>query len=670
VIPPPSAHPDEVFHRVFDAYPDAVLVVDADGFIVLANTVATALFGYPIEALVGMPVDALVPDAARAGHAAHRAGYAAAPKPRPMGTDLSLRARRADGSEVMVEISLSPLGEDAAGRVVAAVRGIEAYPRVQRALQRARYSDFVVEVGRIAVDARDPAVVLQRMPALAIEALGVDAVAVFLLDGDRPVFRVAACAGAGCEGAESLRIGADAATPVGRVAASGAPLLIGDAAAETRFAIDASVLAQGMASGVAVPLSDRGRTIGVLCAWSRRPHRFGDEEASFLQTLANLLASSQQRAQSEAQLSHAQRLESVGQLTGGIAHDFNNLLTVIQGNLQMLAELPAVAADPLASQMAAAAARAGQRGADLTGKLLAFSRRQALAPVAVDPGALLQSLADMLRRTLGAQIRVEVRPGADCPRCIADPVQLESALLNVAINARDAMPGGGTLTLRCGRDPGAPDRVRIAVQDTGHGMSDEVRARAFEPFYTTKEAGRGTGLGLSTVYGFVTQSRGSIELESRIGAGTTVTLRLPAAEGASAPALRDTEPAALPPGLSVLLVEDDPGVAGIARAVLATLGCTVTACTTAAEAMAQLDGAAAFDLLFSDIALGPGPDGVDVARHARLRRPRLPVLLSSGDPRPQAADGDGRASPWPLLHKPYARGELAAAIDAALQRGR
>jgi PAS domain S-box-containing protein len=656
---PMAAAPDALFRRVFDASPDAVLIVGHDGRIVMASAAATTLLGYGAEQLSGMAIDALVPDAVRHRHAGHRAAYASAPKVRPMGTDLSLRARRADGVEVMVEIALSPLphagprGED---WIVASIRGIESYPRVQRALLRARYSEYVVEAGRTAVDARDPQQVLQRVPAITLEALRVERVLLLLVEPDRGTLRVAAAVGPGTEDAASLRVPVDDSTPVGRAALHRRIEKLDPADPP-----DDRVLGAGMSAGLVVPLSDRDLCLGVLCAWSRAPRRFGDEDLGFLQTLANLTTASLQRAQTEAQLSHSQRLESVGQLTGGIAHDFNNLLTVIQGNLQMLGEHPAVEGDPLAAQMVAAAARAGQRGADLTGKLLAFSRRQALAPAAVDTVMLLHSLADMLRRTLGAKISVEVHAGADCPRCVADPVQLESALLNVAINARDAMPQGGRLTLRC--TPSGRHEVAIAVQDTGTGMSDEVKARAFEPFFTTKESGRGTGLGLATVYGFVTQSKGRIALDSRLGAGTTVTLVLPAAAGAVREAGGGAATTALPPGLRVLLVEDDAGVRSIARAFLGALGCTVTECANAAEALAALDGPAPLDLLFSDIALGPGPDGTDVARHARQRRPKLPVLLTSGDPRPLA---EGAASPWPLLRKPYARGDLAAAIDAVL----
>ena len=224
-----------------------------------------------------------------------------------------------------------------------------------------------------------------------------------------------------------------------------------------------------MRAMLAVPLSDRGRTIGTVVVCSRLAQRFGADEQRFLESLSNLLATSLQRAQSEDALKHAQRLESVGQLTGGIAHDFNNLLTVIQGNLQVLEELPALADDAYGQQLVAAAARASRRGAELTGKLLAFSRRQVLQPSSLNVGQLLQSLADMLRRTLDQRIHIEVDMRRACPPVLADPGQLESALLNIAINARDAMREGGTLRFRgpalqrlAGRgaqQPGRPQRA-------------------------------------------------------------------------------------------------------------------------------------------------------------------------------------------------------------------
>jgi signal transduction histidine kinase/ActR/RegA family two-component response regulator len=438
-------------------------------------------------------------------------------------------------------------------------------------------------------------------------------------------------------------------------------------------------LEAGLASAMAVPLLDRGRSIGVLVARSRGAQRFGDDELRFLESLANLLATSLQRAQSEDALNHAQRLESVGQLTGGIAHDFNNLLTVIQGNLQVLEELPALAGDTYGQQLLAAASRASRRAAELTSKLLAFSRRQVLQPTTVDVGAMIVSLADMLRRTVDQRIRIETEVPAEGPIVRADPGQLESALLNIAINARDAMPDGGSLSFRAQADAHVPAGLRgelddpsaaeqsfvsIAITDTGSGMPEAVKERAFEPFFTTKGAGRGTGLGLSTVYGFVKQSKGVIAIDSTPGAGTTVTLYIPPPW--------DTEPAAsagegpeseaVPPGLRVLMVEDDAEVRKVVQTFLDTLGCRVTSAASGEQALLALGPEAQFDLLLTDIALGPGMRGTELAATAQQRFPSLAILLMSGfSAELIEADRDSPAS-WELLRKPYSRAELARAI--------
>ena len=518
-VPPLLPLTDEqlVYSALFSAYPDGLLLVDPAGRIVLANPTAAQLLGYGAGELAGLQVEALVPDAIRSRHAGYREGYNGNPRARPMGTQMELVAKRRDGSEVMVEIALSPLGDRRTQHVVAAVRGIQEYPRVQQALRRARYSEFVAQMGRLAVDARDPPLLLQQVPAVAVDALQVDTAVVFLLEPNRLELRVAG--GVGLLPGEGLgsRIPNRPDTSPGFMLAQGQPVIVADYRTERRFAVPPSYLAARLVSALAVPLTDRGQTIGVLAVRSRQPERFGQDELHFLESLSNLLAASLQRAQTEEALSHSQRLESVGQLTGGIAHDFNNLLTMIQGNLQVLEEHPALDGEPGALQLVAAAVRASRRGAELTAKLLAFSRRQILSPQEVDAGELVGSVADMLQRTLDPRIHIEVDIGSGNLQCLVDGGQLESALLNIAINSRDAMSDGGRLSFSCravdelpvdvmeelGERTCAASYAEIAIADTGHGMSDAVRERAFEPFYTTKELGRGTGLGLSTVYGFV-----------------------------------------------------------------------------------------------------------------------------------------------------------------------
>jgi len=667
-----------VFRALFAAYPDALIVADTDGTIVMANPSAAQLLGYETDELVGMTIDALVPDAIRPRHAAYRDAYGRNPRQRPMGTQMDLVARRRDGSVVMVEIALSPLQSHGLPYVVAAIRDIGAYPRVRQALQRARYSEHLALVGRLAVDARDPQVLLDQVPAIAAQALQVEVATVFLLEANRLEFRVAAGVGLSEGEAAGTHVPNRPDTPAGFVLEAARAIMVADYRAELRFVVPAAYLKAGARSGLLVPLSDRGRMIGVLAVRSRGDKHFGDDEVGFLESLSNLLATSLQRAESEEALNHAQRLESVGQLTGGIAHDFNNLLTVIQGNLQVLEELPALAGDAWGQHLVGAATRATRRGAELTGKLLAFSRRQVLRPSAVDVNLLLNSLADMLRRTLDQRIAIEVDVDDACPAALADAGQLESALLNVAINARDAMPDGGQLRFQAGAcaelpdetrreldDPAAAaaDFVRIAISDNGGGMSEEVRERAFEPFFTTKEVGRGTGLGLSSVYGFVKQSKGVITIASATGAGTTLTLYIPRhLASRNAPPVPAAGSGIVREDLEVLLVEDDNEVRAVVRTFLEAMACRVTEAANAEQALLALGPGAAFDLLLTDIALGAGMRGTELAAEAQRRFPALAVLLMSGFSS-ELLDADRDSPPgWELLRKPYGRDELSSAI--------
>lgn len=677
---PPGIDEFALFRTLFMASPDALIVAGADGVIVLANAAAGRLLAYPLTSLQGMNVDELVPDAIRSKHAAYRASYEGNPRPRPMGTQMDLVARRGDGTEVMVEIALSPLQQHGLPYVMAAIRDIATYPRVKQALRRARYSEHLAQLGRMAVDMREVQALLAQAPTTVAQALQLDVARLFLLEPGRQRLRVAAAVGGGAQGQVGAFVANLPATAPGFVLATAAPVTVGPHADETRFEVPADDRA--LACALSVPLLDRDGPMGVFTVASRQPMALGDDEVGFLQSVSNLLTTSLQRAQTEEALRHSQRLESVGQLTGGIAHDFNNLLTIIQGNLQVLEELPLLQADPYAQDLVGAATRASRRGAELTGKLLAFSRRQVLQPEPVDLGAMLRSLADMLRRTLDQRIAIEVDAAADCPPVLADPGQLESALLNIAINARDAMPEGGTLCFGARACPALPLEVRgglddpsapvggfvaISVSDTGTGMPDEVKERAFEPFFTTKAAGRGTGLGLSTVYGFAKQSRGAVSIDSAPGRGTMLTLYIPRPwQHGSGPGEVVDSGRVVPAGLSVLLVEDDTEVRAVAQRFLEALHARVTAVINAEQALLALQGGQGFDLLLSDIALGAGMRGTELAALAQQRFPGMAVLLMSGFSA-DLIDAD-RTSPadWELLPKPYSRQELAAAIARTL----
>jgi PAS domain S-box-containing protein len=377
----------------------------------------------------------------------------------------------------------------------------------------------------------------------------------------------------------------------------------------------------------------------------------------------------------EEQLRQSQRLESVGQLTGGVAHDFNNLLTVILGNAELLQER--LAGDARLGPLAGMVVDAAERGADLTRRLLAFARKQALEPQAVDVNALVQGMDGLLRRSLGEHIQIAFRPATTLWRALVDPAQLDSALLNLCLNARDAMPGGGQLTLETsnvhlGQDyaqaqvelqPGP--YVMLAVSDTGTGIAPEHLGRVFEPFFTTKEKGKGTGLGLAMIYGFAKQSGGHVAIYSEQGQGTTVKLYLPRAAEATRVEEAVVQEQAQGGSESILLVEDDAMVRRYAHDQLRALGYRVIEAAGGAQALDLLKGGDAIDLLFTDVVM-PGMSGRVLADLALAQRPGLKVLFTSGYTE-NAIVHHGRLDPGVhLLGKPYRRQELARRVREAL----
>ncbi len=385
----------------------------------------------------------------------------------------------------------------------------------------------------------------------------------------------------------------------------------------------------------------------------------------------------------EDQLAQARKMEAVGQLTGGIAHDFNNLLTVIKGNAEHLGE---TLRDESSRAQVRLIEEASDRGADLVRRLLAFARKQELNPEIVDLNAQLGSFLKLVRRTVAEDIGLRLVPGEALPPVFADPGSLENALLNLTLNARDAMPAGGTITistsflqLNGGEIPESdikPGRyVAVAVTDTGTGMDKDVAARAFDPFFTTKEVGKGTGLGLSMVYGFVKQSGGHAQILSEPGKGTTIKLFLPAARGVTAvfdareaapvTPLTIPAPANVPGKGRVLLVEDDRLVREDVAARLALMGYAVTAVPTAADALAALKGAT-FDLVMTDVIMPGRMNGGDLAREVLARWPATKVLATSGYTESALMGKVTLPEGVRFLAKPYSRKELAAALGATL----
>lgn len=375
----------------------------------------------------------------------------------------------------------------------------------------------------------------------------------------------------------------------------------------------------------------------------------------------------------EAQLRQSQRLEAVGQLTGGVAHDFNNLLTVILGNSEFLSER--LATDPMLHDFAQMTLTAAKRGAELTNRLLAFARRQPLDPKPVDVRLLIGNMEGLLRRTLGEHIDIALDFAPDLFEALIDAAQLESALLNLCINARDAMEDGGNLTIEASNavldddyvknnaDAVAGAYVMVTISDTGPGMDALTASQAFEPFFTTKDVGKGSGLGLSMVYGFIKQSKGHVKIYTEIGEGTAVRLYLPRAEGASDEAGSVSYEGADRTGTeSILVVEDDELVRAHVAGTLGMLGYRVTTATNGAEGLDILKRGDPCDLLLTDVVMPGGMGGRQLADAARLVRPGLAVLFTSGYTE-NAIIHNGRLDPGVfLLQKPYQRHELAAKV--------
>jgi signal transduction histidine kinase len=377
----------------------------------------------------------------------------------------------------------------------------------------------------------------------------------------------------------------------------------------------------------------------------------------------------------EEELRQAQKMEAVGQLTGGLAHDFNNLLTVISGNLEML---EGKLQDERQLSLLREAQSATEDGAKLTSQLLAFGRRQPLHPKPADVGHLVGSFSDLLRRTIGETVELRTIVSGSANLAMVDTSQLQNALLNLALNGRDAMPAGGRLTMEIGRirldvdyatlypHVRTGDYVFISVEDTGQGMSEEVRMRAFEPFFTTKSIGAGTGLGLSMVYGFAKQSGGHVQLESVPGSGTRVRIFLPALRNAP-PSDVSAAPdvGAVPRGSELILVaEDDPRVRRIVVARLEEAGYSVLQAANGPDALLLFEQHPDVALVFTDIAMPGGLTGDKLAEKVRMLRPMVKILFTSGYAPPQIAEGEMSNAQW--LKKPYTSRELAVRLREML----
>jgi signal transduction histidine kinase/CheY-like chemotaxis protein len=498
---------------------------------------------------------------------------------------------------------------------------------------------------------------------------------------------------------------ADISSPQGLAFTTGKPQIIDDVQKVRAFDLPPFYAAHGIVSIIDVIIKGTDeQPYGILEIDNDQQHDYDEYDINFLTGFANVLAEAVSTASrgaalqvtvdhmkalveekdrlldaknaADVQLRQAQKMEAVGQLTGGIAHDLNNILTVITGTIEILAE--AVADRPELAAIAKMIDDAAARGGDLTQRLLAFARKQPLQPREVDVNSLVIETANLLRPTLGEQIEVHMLLAGDASRALIDPSQLSNAILNLALNARDAMPDGGKLTIKTSNivldenyaamnsDITAGNYVMVAVTDSGHGIPAAILDHVFEPFFTTKDVDKGSGLGLSMVYGFVKQSNGHIKIYSEVGHGTTVRIYLPQATGDAKPA-ELADPASFEGGQeTILVVEDDHLVRTFVVGQIQSLGYTTLAAVNAAEALIVIDGPEAIDLLFTDMIMPGALNGRQLADAALLRRASLKVLFTSGYSSEAIIHHGQLDAGVLLLAKPYRKSDLARMIRAAL----
>jgi signal transduction histidine kinase/CheY-like chemotaxis protein len=498
---------------------------------------------------------------------------------------------------------------------------------------------------------------------------------------------------------------ADMSSPQGRAFTTGEPTIIDDLQKVIGFDLPPFYAAHGIVSIIDVIIKgSEDQPYGILEIDNDRQHDYDQYDINFLTGFANVLAEAvltasrgaalqvsvdlmkalveekdrmlDEKHVADLQLRQAQKMEAVGQLTGGIAHDLNNILTVITGTIDILAE--AVADRPELAAIAKMIDEAAVRGGDLTQRLLAFARKQPLQPREVDVNSLLMEAANLLRPTLGEHIEVRMALAGDISRALIDPSQLTNAILNLALNARDAMPDGGKLTIETSNivldesfasidsDVAAGNYVMVAVTDSGHGIPAGILNNVFEPFFTTKDVDKGSGLGLSMVYGFVKQSNGHIKIYSEEGHGTTIRIYLPQIVGAALPA-KVADATNLEGGHeAILVVEDDELVRTFVVGQIMSLGYLTVTAVNAAEALLVIDGPKEIDLLFTDMIM-PGPmNGRQLADAALLRRPALKILFTSGYSNEIIIPHGYLDAGVLLLAKPYRKADLARMIRTAL----
>ncbi|HEX5397458.1 MAG TPA: ATP-binding protein [Verrucomicrobiae bacterium] len=545
-------------------------------------------------------------------------------------------------------------------------------------LNRALEQTVVAALGQFALTSNDLDALLNQAVLMTGQTLDVELVAVFkrLPDG-----RLLLQAGTGWNSEQigRTRLPGDSSTQIGHTLSSGEPAVLKDSKSETRFAASPLLSAQGVISGVTIAIPMRGELFGVLGAHTTRQREFTSNEIQFLIAVASCIGMAADHLDLEQQLRQSQKMESVGQLAAGVAHDFNNMLTIIQGHSSALLakpSLPSEMLDPVQAIFFAA-----ERAAGLTRQLLMFSRKNVMQPKPLDLKETVSNMTKLLGRLLGENVSLQFHSADSLPSVQGDAGMIEQVVMNLAVNARDAMPQGGTLTIgidlmaidaayaemRPDARPGYFLRLRIA--DTGTGMDAATLGRIFEPFFTTKEVGKGTGLGLATVYGIVKQHEGWIEVNSEPGKGATFDVFFPISEKPMAPA--KPEVAAKTPvtggNESILLVEDEAILREMARDILKDCGYRLFEASTGKEALALWQACGnQIDLLLTDMVMPDGISGVDLAEQLLADRPELKIIFTSGYSSTEISAELLAHSQARFLQKPYSHTTLARTVRDCL----
>jgi PAS domain S-box-containing protein len=636
---------------LLETLPDAVVAVDGGGTIVQVNSQAQELFGYERDELIGQKVEMLVPEGQRREHHHHREGFARAPKTRRMGAELDLYGRRRDGSEFPVEISLSPVATEKGAFVLSAIRDISDRKRIAEELRRANeelHRRTIEQLGEY------------RSRLASIIDSSEDAILSKDLKGIITSWN---------KGAERIY----GYTPEEVVGKNITLLTPSDRPDEIPKILEKIARGERVEQHESMRLTKDGRRLDVSVSVSPLRNAAGDIVGA--SAIARDITA-QRRA--EGQLRQSQKMEAIGRLAGGVAHDFNNVLGIINACAEFLRDRIDPAAEP--SLYVENIKKAIERGRALTKQLLAFSRTSAIQPRVLDLNERLRDITKLLRPLLGDDVEILVVPKTASAVVEADPGQLDQIVVNLAVNARDAMPRGGKFILETSAmrlDDGfaeqhqvmAPGKyVVLAVSDTGGGMDETTVARIFEPFFTTKEAGKGTGLGLATVYGIVKQSAGHIMVYSEPGQGTTFKIYLPSADHKigvkSKPEVETVSPKRQ--GATILLVEDDEIMRSLTRKLLQEHGYTVFEADDGKSALEWVRShAGPIDLLLTDVVMRR-MSGPELVERLSKSRPTLKVVYMSGYTGELMANRQVLKPGVTLLEKPFSRTALLNTIHATL----